>query len=332
MRARRRNLLDESTGGGAEAQSFWPSFADLTSTIALILFVLVLLAYIQNLFGAKQLQRAKAELEQTLAQLTGSQEQVTRSQKQLRLLAAELEQGQQELKLSRERVQDQAQVIAESNRELSEVKARVQGIGLLRLSVLEKVSTSLNEQVGSGGAPVARVADNGNIVLEEGLLFDYKSTTIKPQGAVFLDMLAKAFVRVLSDPEVRQNIDVIAVQGHTDSRGSAAYNRQLSAQRASTVLDHMFQAEPRLADEYGRFFAASAYSEFRPIAHEDTEEAYQKNRRIEVAVMLKDSRVREVIDAYLGGQDPRLDLPSRAGPTQEAQEEPGSPSPSPDSP
>ena len=62
MRARRRSYLDESVGEAGE-QSFWPSFADLTSTIALILFVLVLLAYIQNLFGAKQLQRARAELD-----------------------------------------------------------------------------------------------------------------------------------------------------------------------------------------------------------------------------------------------------------------------------
>lgn len=313
MKTRRRSMLDESAGGGAEAQNFWPSFADLTSTIALILFVLVLLAYIQNLFGAKQLERAKAELEQTLAQLTGSQEQVTSSRKQLRLLAAELEKGQQQLKLSRERVQEQAEVIAASNRELSDVKARVQGIGLLRLSVLEKVSDSLNEQLGSGRAPVASVADNGNIVLEEGLLFDYKSTTVKPQGVEFLKMLAKAFARVLADPEVRRNIDVIAVQGHTDTRGSAAYNRELSGRRASTVLDHMFQAEPQLAEEHGRYFAASAYSEYRPISAEETEEAHQKNRRIEISVMLKDSRIREVIDAYLEGQDPLLGTPADAG-------------------
>jgi len=309
VRARRRSLLDTSAGGGDEEQNFWPSFADLTSTIALILFVLVLLAYIQNLFSAKQLQRAQAELEETLARLSGSQQQVSRSRQQLRLLAAELEKGQMELKLSRERVEDQAEVIASSNRELSEVKARVQGIGLLRLSVLEKVSNSLNEQVGSGNGPVARVADNGNIVLDENLLFDYKSTTIKPKGLEFLKMLAKAFARVLEDPEVRQNIDVIVIQGHTDNRGSAAYNRELSAQRASTVLDYMFAAEPELAEQYGRYFAASAYSEFRPISTEETEAGFQKNRRIEIALMLKDSRVREVIDSYLESQDPRLRVP-----------------------
>lgn len=305
MRHRRRALIDEAVGEGNE-QSFWPSFADLTSTIALILFVLVLLAYIQNLFGAKQLERARAELQETLAQLSGSQEQVTNARKQMRLLAAELERGQAELKLSRERLEDQAEVIALSNEQLNEVKAQVQGIGVLRLSVLEKVRKSLEEQMGARRGPVATVAANGNIVLDESLLFDYKSTTIKPEGVAFLGMLARAFTRVLSDPEVRENIDVVAIQGHTDSRGSAAYNRALSAQRASAVLDVMFGAEPDLGERYGSYFTASAFSEFRPLSTEETEEAHQKNRRIEISVVLKDARVRDIIDSYLDQQDPRL--------------------------
>ncbi len=305
MRFRRRSFVNEAAGE-AEEQNFWPSFADLTSTVALILFVLVLLAYIQNLFGAKQLQRARSELQQTIEKLTGSQQKVTQAEKRLRLLSAELEKGQAELKLSRERLDEQAEVIANSNEELSEVKARVQGIGMLRLSVLEKVKRSLQDQMGSRKGPVATVAENGNIVLDESLLFDYKSTTIKPEGLDFLRMLAKAFAHVLADPEVRTNIDVVAIQGHTDNRGSEAYNRELSARRASTVLDFMFHSEPSLGEKYGSYFAASAFSEFRPIAEGDTEEAHQRNRRIEISVALKDSRVREVIDSYFDRQDPRL--------------------------
>lgn len=305
MRARRRSLIAE-TAGEATDQNFWPSFADLTSTIALILFVLVLLAYIQNLFGAKQLERARAELAQTLTELTGSQKQVSAAKKQMRLLSAELERGQAELKLSKERLRDQAEVISLSNQELSDVKAQVQGIGMLRLSVLEKVRRSLQEQMGNRSGPVATVAENGNIVLDESLLFDYKSTTIKPEGLGFLRLLAKAFAGVLADPEVRDNIDVVAIQGHTDSRGSAAYNRDLSARRASAVLDFMFEAEPVLGERYGRYFAASAFSEFRPISTDDTPEAHRKNRRIEISVALKDSRVRQIIDSYLDRQDPSL--------------------------
>ncbi len=302
MRSRHRSRLAEAAGAEEEV-NFWPSFADLTSTIALILFVLVLLAYIQNLFSGKQLERARTELQQTLAQLSGSQKQVSAAKNRLRLLAAELEAGQAELKLSRRRIDQQAQVIDESNRQLSEVRAQIQGIGLLRLSVLEKVQQSLEDQLDGQGA--ARISETGNIVLEENLLFDYKSSTIKSEGEAFLLLLAKAFREVLSDPDVRANIDVIAVQGHADDRGSDTYNRKLSADRANAVLDFMFAAEPELRERYGRYFAASAFSEFRPIATGDTPEAHQKNRRIELSVVLRDSRVREVIDSYLR-QNPEL--------------------------
>jgi chemotaxis protein MotB len=300
--------MGDAVGLGEAGPNVWPSFADLTSTIALILFVLVLLAFIQNLFSGKQLARARAELAETLAQLSGSQRQITQSKKQLRLLAAELEAGQAQLKLSRRKVDAQAEVIERSRQELSEVRAQVQGIGLLRLSVLEKVKQSLEEQVGGQHrGPVARIAENGNIVLDENLLFDYKSATIKPEGHAFLRRLAKALAAVLSDPEVRASVDVIAIQGHTDSRGPAAYNRQLASARARAVLDYVFQAEPRLEEQYGRYFASSAYSEFRPVATGDSPEAHRINRRIEISVVLKDSRIREVIDSYLRKEDPALD-------------------------
>lgn len=302
---RRRRLLDTDES----SENFWPSFADLTSTIALILFVLVLLAYLQNLISGKNLERARTELEQTLARLQASQQQVSEAQTQLSGLQSQIEAGRAALSLSRQRLEQQAQVIADSSRELREVQARVQGIGLLRLTVLQKVKVSLEEQLGGGrgsNAPVARIADNGNIVLDESLLFEYNSHTIKQEGRPFLDSLAAAFENVLADSAVRENIDVVLIQGHTDERGSSRYNRDLSAKRANAVLDYLFETRATLEERYGRFFASSAYSEFRPLNEAKTEEAYQQNRRIEISVVLKDSGVREVIDDYLRNIDPAL--------------------------
>jgi len=297
VKARRRSTLDDS----AEV-NFWPSFTDLTSTVALILFVLVLLAYLQNLLSTQSLERARSELQQTLTQLRGSQHQVTAAKNQLRLLAAEIEAGQERLRLSEQQVDDQQEVIATSQRELEQVRARVQGIGLLRLSVLQKVKHALETELESKGrGPAAKVAENGNIVLDESLLFEYKSHTIKPEGKVFLDTIARAFQTVLADPQAREHIDVIVVQGHTDTRGPAEYNRELSSKRANTVLSYLFQAAPELENKYGSFFAASAYSEYRPINPGETEEAYRQNRRIEISVVLKDTGVRDVIDEYLEG-------------------------------
>jgi chemotaxis protein MotB len=302
MRRRRRLLA-----GDEEGENFWPAFTDLTSTIALILFVMVLLAYIQNLISGKNLQHVRSELEATLERLRGSQQQITASQNRLRLLAAEIEAGQTQLKLSETRVQAQEEVIAQSARELAELRAKLQGIAVLRLDVLQKVKASLEAQLRSergAEAPSVSIAENGNIVIDESLLFEIDSYTIKRDGKAFLSSLANAFASVLADLAVRDDIDTILVQGHSDERGSVEYNRELSARRANAVLDYMFDANRSLEHSYGSYFAASAYSEFRPRDAGSNEAAFARNRRIEISVVIKDAGVRAMIDEYMRNLDP----------------------------
>jgi chemotaxis protein MotB len=300
MRKRSRMLLtDEGT------ENFWPSFTDLISTVSMILFVLVLLAYIQNLLSSKQLSAVRAELGASAARLATANDQLRRGQAQLRTLSAEIRAGQEQLALSQAQVEQQRNAVSASNAELSALRSKVEGIAVLRVDMLQRVKQSIDSQLkpaaGSGGA---RISDNGNITIDESLVFEVNAYQIRPSGKTFLQALAKAFANVLAAADVRQNIDVVLVQGHTDERGSVAYNRELSAKRANAVLDYMFESEPELEHDYGSYFAASAYSEFRPVNPAKTEVAYQQNRRIEISVVLKDAGIRNVIDDYMHNQDP----------------------------
>lgn len=298
MRKRSRMLLtDEGT------ENFWPSFTDLISTVSMILFVLVLLAYIQNLISSKQLSAVRAELGSSAARLATANDQLKRGEAQLRTLSAEIRAGQEQLALSQAQVEQQRNAVAASNAELSALRTKVEGIAVLRVDMLQRVKQSIDSQLRAGGGG-AKIADNGNITIDESLVFEVNAYQIRPSGKTFLHALAKAFANVLADPNVRQNIDVVLVQGHTDERGTVAYNRELSAKRANAVLDYMFEAEPELERDYGAYFAASAYSEFRPVNPAKTEAAYQQNRRIEISVVLKDAGIRNVIDDYMKNQDP----------------------------
>jgi chemotaxis protein MotB len=192
--------------------------------------------------------------------------------------------------------------VAESNRELSALRSRVQGIALLRMDVLQKVKRSIDSQLRNKAGTGARIADNGNITIDESLVFEVDAYTIRAGGKAFLNALAKSLAHVLDDPEVRKNIDVILVQGHTDERGTIEHNRELSAKRANAVLNYMFRSEPSLSRDYGQYFASSAYSEFRPVDLGKTEAAFQQNRRIEISVVLKDASVRSAIDEYMKSQ------------------------------
>ena len=60
----------EDSGG---EQGFWPSYADMMSAVALILFFLMLLSYIQNLITGNDLQNTQEVLNATKAQVIAAQ-------------------------------------------------------------------------------------------------------------------------------------------------------------------------------------------------------------------------------------------------------------------
>jgi len=256
----RRNLLSDHEG----TREIWPAFTDVMSTMALILFVLVLLGYVHNLI--------------THQHLDALRRQIATANQELWAVHEEIERGRAELATSRDKLRQQQAVIADTSRELETVHSQLQSIAVLRVGVLGKLKQAIEAELGArndAGAALVSIGNNGNIVIGESLVFEYNSYAIKNEAKPLLDTLARALGRVLADDTVRENVDTILIQGHTDERGSASFNWDLSAKRATAVLDYMFEANKTLADHYGSYFAASAYSKFRPIDAARTEAAYQ---------------------------------------------------------
>lgn len=304
MKIRRRNFKKQS-----EPENFWPSFTDMISTIALVLFFLMLLAYIQNIISGKNLEFAERQVVDTQQRLEQANVEISQAEDHLRLIEdrlekvkAEVEEGEIALQLSEEEIEEQRDIIAESNRELGQLRTRLESVAVLRLDVLERVKTSIEAELGTttaDGQPLVSIAENGNIIINEGLVFDYNSSTVKPDGRELLDQLAIAFERVLNDRSTRNNVDAISIQGHTDNTGSPEYNRELSTRRATSVVDHMMNSNPNLERKYADYFAATGYSEFRPIASNSTSAGRAKNRRIEISIILKDDQLQNIIETYL---------------------------------
>lgn len=292
-----------------EPENFWPAFTDMISTVVLILFFLVLIFYMEKIVTMKTLSALKDQLADTEIVLNEKSESLSDTEKnlsvsrleiesnilELKALMTELEAGKYELKLAKE-------IIEDSNEELASLRAKLQGIALLRVEVLDKVKQSLEEELGdtnSSGERLVTIGDNGNIIINESLVFEIDSSEVKASGKELLDSIAVAFENVLRDSSIRENIDAFSIQGHTDERASHEYNRELSARRAYSVVNYLLKSNPDLAEDFGSYFVASAYSEFRPLDNGTSEAAYSKNRRIEISVILKDSNIQNVINAYL---------------------------------
>ena len=74
----------------------------------------------------------------------------------------------------------------------------------------------------------------------------------------------------------------IEIGGHTDSKGSAEYNKKLSNDRAQSVVNYLIEngiSASRLT--------YIGYGKDQPVATNETEEGRQENRRVEFKVISK---------------------------------------------
>ncbi|KYH34636.1 hypothetical protein CLTEP_14640 [Clostridium tepidiprofundi DSM 19306] len=292
MKARKRYFSEESS------ENFWPSFTDMISTIVLILFFLILLSYVQNIIVGSNLQNANKELE-----LANSK--IVSAKKRLRRIQSDVERAEMALQLSQDKIDKQEKVILESNKELGDLRAKLRSVGLIRVNVLKQVQESIENELGNNinKKKLVSVAENGNIILNESILFDTGSAVIKENSKELLNKLATSFEKILDDEQVRKYIDAIEIQGHADERKGNIPNSVLSANRATAVVDYLMKANPNLKAKYGKYFAASGYSYFRPRVKGSNPEAWRANRRIEISVILKDPSIRKLIDEYLNESD-----------------------------
>lgn len=83
--------------------------------------------------------------------------------------------------------------------------------------------------------------------------------------------------------QIRKNIStirLIIVEGHTDSRGTHAFNQTLSEKRAKAVREVLLK-ELQLADNQVQ---AQGFGETRPVDTNDTDAGRTKNRRVELKI------------------------------------------------
>lgn len=296
-----------------EEESFWTSFTDVMSSMVFVLFFFIVILVIRQLITAevwdarlidadaalsakqRQLEAANNSLEAVNSELAAKRAEISEmerslSEREVRIdeLQAQLDKGQAALILK--------------EKELAEVNARLQDISVLRLSILKRVKDSIEAEVGAfldtGGEPLVSIDDNANLVVNSSLLFAKGSSEISPGGYSLLEKFSAAFGSILADPYVRNNIDSIVVSGYADSDDSYDNNYYLSCERAVAVITAMMEKNPVLCDVYGSYFQASGFSEFRPVAEGDDEEAMSRNRRIQISVNVKDSSLQKIIDEY----------------------------------
>lgn len=292
-------------------QGFWPSYADMMSAVALILFFLMLIAYIQNLITGNDLQNTQeilfstqdilintqSQLDQTRNDVIAAESELTQITLDLNTAREDLLMQQAELANQQALIAQQKDYMAAADEELLNMRSQMQTIAVLRLSILEQIRDSIVSVMGN--AAKVSIGDNGNIILNEGVLFDLGSAEIKPESQTVLDQLVYVFGTFLQNAENAKYVDSIVISGHTDSTGTAEENRLLATDRANSVLGYLLTSHGGALEPYAKYFCAAGYGATRPVADNSTLAGRAENRRIEISMILKDDTVLEIVDNYL---------------------------------
>jgi chemotaxis protein MotB len=215
----------------------------------------------------KDLDAEKQVSARAMSQLELLNQQIAALRRQLASLEDALEASEKKDKESQTRIADLGQrlnvALAQRVQELA--KYRSEFFGRLR-SVL-------------GSRPDIRVVGD-RFVFQSEILFDSGSPALRSDAYSSLDTLATAIIDL--EKQIPSDLPwVLRVDGHTDVRPISnpqfPSNWELSAARAIAVVQYL--VGKGVSPQH---LVAAGFGEFQPLDPEATEEAYKRNRRIEL--------------------------------------------------
>jgi len=300
---------------------YWPGFVDALSTLVLgIIFLLTVFVVVQfflsqdiagkdtaltrlnaqiaQLTDLLSLEKTgKIDLEEQVARLNASLAAAESERERLRGAAEGAGQGaaaaRQQLSQATSALDAEKSLSLEEALQASETKDKDQQTQIAKLG--ERLNIALAQRVQEltryrsdflgrlreilgNRADIRIVGDR--FVFQSEVLFDSGQAVLNPEGRTELDQLATALLELERQipPEIAW---VLRVDGHTDVRPIANIqfpsNWALSAARAISVVQYLISkgVSPQ-------HLVAAGFGEFQPLDPANTEDAYRRNRRIEL--------------------------------------------------
>ena len=215
----------------------------------------------------KALESEKQVSTRALAQIEVLNQQISALRRQLAALEEALDASEKRDKESQTRIADLGQRL---NVALAQ---RVQELSRYRSEFFGRLRAIL------GNRPDIRIVGD-RFVFQSEVFFDTGQATLLPEGKAELDKVASALTDL--DKQIPSEIAwVLRVDGYTDVRpiNSPLFksNWELSSARAISVVQYLIS----LGVPAQRLVAAG-FAEYQPIDPGNTEDAYRRNRRIEL--------------------------------------------------
>lgn len=131
-----------------------------------------------------------------------------------------------------------------------------------------EIGSTSQEPLGCPTKPALVVVTDCEVKITQQIHFEFNKDVIRKESFPVLDAVVEA---IQKNPSIK-----IEVQGHTDNKGTAAYNKNLSDRRAKSVMKYLVSH----GVEMGRL-TSHGYGFERPLVDNSTEQNRALNRRVQ---------------------------------------------------
>jgi len=184
-------------------------------------------------------------------------------------LDQERKHGEEEIKRLENQLLEWKQLLESQNQKLDEIERQA-----------KDMENALQKEIQEGNLRIKRLNDRLIINIDDKILFDSGSATLKPEVRKTLGIIAA----ILS----RNKQSRIVIEGHTDNipihTRRFRDNWQLSTERALSVLNYILN-ETNINPVR---ISAQGFGEYHPVAPNDTRENRQLNRRVDIVILPND--------------------------------------------
>lgn len=242
--------------------------------------------------SAKEIESLKRLLLQVENERDESKGALMATQTELSNTSNTLKLKQGELALLSQKLLDTSTAHQRLVEDLNITKVRIKNLTGIRIKVVQELKSKLGQKINID-------PNSGAIRLPSGILFDVGSYELKPEAKKQLKETLQPYLEVLlNDTDIRDNIDHIMIEGHTDSDGSYMNNLDLSQKRAYAVMAFIYSWDESKNALLQRYISAIGRSYSDRIFKNGIEDK-NASRRIEIKFSLSNKKAIQEIETFL---------------------------------
>jgi len=177
--------------------------------------------------------------------------------------------------------------------QMQKTRIKIKNLTGIRIKVISELKKILGKKINID-------PKNGSLRFSSNILFDTGKAKLKDSAK---SELRKVFIEyvgaLMNNKDIKDHIDKIIIEGHTDSDGTFLYNLELSQKRAYEVMNYLLSLNFVKKNNIKPLMIASGRSYLDTIKDANGKEDKQASRRIEIKFSLKNQNAMKEIERIL---------------------------------